>query len=522
MFDKEIKFITDFNLNKIVSSGNGFTLKSLKEAGLHPAILQFISAELDYLIFLDRKKLLQNSSFDYSGKELAQYFNSMAGEIKKNKKLSYDAVKKLVLQAVSFNLNFLVRPKWSLNKLIFNEAANKSVDEIKYFLNYTFYYEFIKKIFTIFADKKKLQALTTDEFENVFNKIEKELVANQLSEMLDYFLFSTAEFINQGEQKKYKIPLYLLEKFLEEKKLDNLLGKITELDLEPKQKINVQEMKAFLLSDTNADLAGILDYKRKEAPAFEPRIENLPKPLEIPELDVKDEFEKIEIPENEEFPSVDIYEPPVEIADLTAKQNEAEEEIVEPVIPEIKAVEQEGEGFKKIFAEELSKEMEEPETEPENSLIDKMDEYIKAGDIGEDSGEDVIYENKFVEDDDEVQFEPVTEVELEPETEDIDISGFNKKNDEEFLEIEEPVKDSFKGQILLNKFTSVELNNITINVFNGDNDDCLNTLEHLSEAEDYDKATEILKEVFFTYRVNPYSKDAITLTNKVLNYFQLG
>ena len=517
MFDKEIKFITDFNLNKIAPSGKGFTLQALKEANLHPAILKFISAELDYLIFLDRKKLLQNSSFDYSGKELAQYFNQMAVVIKKTKKLSYEAVKKLILQAVSFNLNFLVRPKWSLNKLIFNEASNKSVDEIKYFLNYTYYYEFIKKIFSIFADKKNLQSLTTPEFENVFNKIEKELVANQLSEMLDYFLLSTAEFLNQGEQKKHKIPLYLLEKFLEEKKLTELLARIGELDLEPKQRVNVQEMKTYLLSGQTADIAGILDYNRKESPVSEQNMESTPKPLDISHLESKDEFANIEIPDNDEFPSADIYEPPVEVQEETVPAEEkAETEIIK------KETEPEADTFQRILDEELSLETEKTVTEAEDLYADPMDKYIESGDLDEDISNEPVYEEKF-RDEEEVQFEPVTEVELEPETDEIDLSGFSKMDEEESpLEVEPPAEKSFKGQILLNKFNSIELSGITINVFNGDSDDCVSTLEHLAEAENYEKATEILKEVFFTYRVNPYSKDAIILTNKVLNYFQLG
>ena len=515
MFDKEIKFITDFNLNKIAPSGKGFTLQALKEANLHPAILKFISAELDYLIFLDRKKLLQNSSFDYSGKELAQYFNQMAVVIKKTKKLSYEAVKKLILQAVSFNLNFLVRPKWSLNKLIFNEASNKSVDEIKYFLNYTYYYEFIKKIFTIFADKKNLQSLTTEEFENVFNKIEKELVSNQLSEMLDYFLLSTAEFLNQGEQKKHKIPLYLLEKFLEEKKLTVLLSRIEELNLEPKQRVNVQEMKAYLLSGQSADIAGILDYKKKEESAGQ-KIEAAPKPLEIPQLENKDEFVNIDIPESDEFPSTDIYEPPVEVPEETSVVEESEEpELIE------KETEPPADSFQKILDEELSYETSAQVEEAEDVYADPMDKYIESGDFDEETDNEPAYEEKFKEEE-EVQFEPVTEIELEPETDEIDLSGFSKNEEESSLEVEEPAEKSLKGQILLNKFNSIELSGITINVFNGDSDDCVSTLEHLAEAENYEKATEILKEVFFTYRVNPYSKDAIILTNKVLNYFQLG
>ncbi len=67
MYEKEIQFITDYNLNKINNLGSSFTLEKLIDLELHPAIIRYISGELDYLIYRDRKVLLENSSFDYSG-----------------------------------------------------------------------------------------------------------------------------------------------------------------------------------------------------------------------------------------------------------------------------------------------------------------------------------------------------------------------------------------------------------------------------------------------------------------------
>ena len=56
-------------------------------------------------------------------------------------------------------------------------------------------------------------------------------------------------------------------------------------------------------------------------------------------------------------------------------------------------------------------------------------------------------------------------------------------------------------------------------VFDEDRDDFAITMDRISECSSYDEATEILKSVFLTYRVNPYSRDAVTLTNAVANYF---
>jgi len=58
MFEKEIKFISDFSLNKLKSFGSFVTFEKLSTTDLHPAIIAYISAELDYMIFRDRKKLI--------------------------------------------------------------------------------------------------------------------------------------------------------------------------------------------------------------------------------------------------------------------------------------------------------------------------------------------------------------------------------------------------------------------------------------------------------------------------------
>jgi hypothetical protein len=93
MFEKEIKFIADFSLNKVKNLGSFFSFEKLLGTDIHPAILHYISAEIDFLIFEDRKKLIQNSVFDYSGPEIAKYFNLIGEEVKKTRKISVEDIK---------------------------------------------------------------------------------------------------------------------------------------------------------------------------------------------------------------------------------------------------------------------------------------------------------------------------------------------------------------------------------------------------------------------------------------------
>ncbi len=229
MFEREIKFIYDFNLNKINRLGPYFTFEQLLSSDIHPAILQYISAEIDYLVFEDRQKLLKNSVFDYSGEKISYHFNQISEEVKKTKRFALEYISKLVMHASSFTVNYLIHPKWTLTKFVFDEDNHKSTNEIKQILNYVYYYKYISKILVTYINAKKILSMNAQEFETLLNKADRLGVESNLHKILTNSLKSMAEFFNIGEIKKTKIPLVAVELFLEEKELTKHLIKVTEV-----------------------------------------------------------------------------------------------------------------------------------------------------------------------------------------------------------------------------------------------------------------------------------------------------
>jgi len=65
-----------------------------------------------------------------------------------------------------------------------------------------------------------------------------------------------------------------------------------------------------------------------------------------------------------------------------------------------------------------------------------------------------------------------------------------------------------------------EVKKIVFFVFANDEEDFTNTIERLMDCHSYKEASEILKAVFTSYKISPYSKEAITFTNAVSNYFR--
>ena len=151
------------------------------------------------MIYEDRKRLLNNSMFDYSGGEISKYFSQITREIKRNKRLEFEDLKKLVIQAVSFNANHVVRPRWSLSKLIFDPSPSRTVEEINLILEYPYYFGYTKNILISFLNKKKVSSFSVNEFDQLYAKIDQELFTQGNHKLLDNALTSISDFFNDGE-----------------------------------------------------------------------------------------------------------------------------------------------------------------------------------------------------------------------------------------------------------------------------------------------------------------------------------
>jgi len=171
MFEKEIKFISDFCLNKISKAGSFLTFEKLKGIEIHPAILKYISAGMDFQIFKDRQVLLQKSAFDYSGSEISKYFRMIALEIKKSKRISENEINDLISQAVTFNFNYITRPNETIVDFIFKESDSLSPEEMAMILDYPYYYNYLRQILSSYMGKKQLLTLEKKELEFLLNKI---------------------------------------------------------------------------------------------------------------------------------------------------------------------------------------------------------------------------------------------------------------------------------------------------------------------------------------------------------------
>ncbi len=590
MFEKEIKFITDFNLNRIKRAGSLFTLESLTSAGVHPSIVQYVSAELEYLIYLDRQKLLQKSVFDYSGEEITKYFTLIAGEIKKKKLIPYEDVKRLVEQAVMFNVNFVLRPNWTYMKFIFNGDELKSTEEIILFMNYAYYYGYIKNIITNVIEKRKILALSNIEFEEFLEKIQAELLSTQVERVYEDSLTSISDFINQGEVNKKKISVGTYEIFLKEKNLSDSIYKLRKLlSVDPKQKFDIKDVAKALMANIPIEVETKPEPEVQEVELETAESKLVDEPVEELVEDVPATTEPVEI--EEELPAGLIESNELEIENEIEIESTVSEDLIDynpheeddyPVIETpiddlevIEDTEMQPDEFPAV--EDIEEEIEStPETEsiPESAIEeDETSESEPAESTEDTTTEDLLSLYLSPEPEEELE---IIENESEPEEEDylkilMEDKEIKEEASKDFSEVleetandilpeeneeketiaednvdieesqpeeaEEPehsqpvvethqekenVADEDSPQIdLFDYFTAKESMKIVAVIFNQDSIDFVNTLERITECRNFDEANEVLKAVFFSYKINPFTtKEAMLLKQRIENYFR--
>ena len=451
MFEREVKFIYDFNSNKVKKLGASATYTELLPLGIHPAILQYISAEIEYRVYEDRQTLLKHSMFDYSGAEISKHFKKITDVIKSEKRFSTDFLSKVILHATSFNLNYLIRPNWSLKKLIFDTSESTSAAEIMQILNYAYYYKHIIKVIRRYFDRKKLITLDKEEFSELLLKIDQVSLESYGNDIIDYALKSMVSFFNIGSMNQKNIPIQAIVVFLQEKKLTSHLEVLqNRLGDEAKSKIDGNDLRKILLN---------VPIERTEYFDVPPKTEKV-KIVEEKPIETKEEKEDLDLtheePVEESKAEIDKSEE-VEIKLRANKEKEVaeiEEETVFEKEDSIEEVSEEDEHYlinQNEHAPEIILSTEDTEEHEFDVNLEKeqtkelIDEFVddKTEQIDDSAQEELIEseeESDYIKDEEKLEDELEEKQEIEESHEEVDELIFE---DEVEYELTPAVEDDY-------------------------------------------------------------------------------
>ena len=550
MFEKEIEFIYNYYLNKIENLNSFVTFDQLASADLHPALLQYVSAEIDYLIYEDRQKLLKESLFDYSGSKINENFNQISEEIKLTKKFSKEYISKLLLHATSFNVNYVVRPNWSLLQFIFENEDEKYVAEVKQILNYLYYYPYYKRILINYFNKKHLYKITEEEMVSVLDKIDRINLESNIEEIVEESLSNIIHFVNSGEVSNNRISKGIIELFLIDKKIDEASTILDEeLNGSSEDKFKIDEYKNIILNYLAEEVAEVSQPADEEDPASEEIIEEETVSTEdenvdnsIGETEVSEMENNSDIDENidddtDKLIETEEYEPPefdegprvenTELQEVYDMVNEEEEikdpefeedlsdgdrinindEVADSVLKELDEYEDNSESDQQEDDEKEEIQELESKDEDANKYVvqgtsvsfsldelesQKSSEPIEGVEEADNSLVDELLteikaeENRVIADESDEENDIAEDTEFDTENSD-DVSTINNED----IEISEPItiRKSIDVSELLN---NRKVTKIIENVFDYDMEEFTKTIEKISECNNEDDALQII------------------------------
>ncbi|MCX7612266.1 MAG: hypothetical protein N2043_11825 [Ignavibacterium sp.] len=216
---KELVFnLLNLNFEKLNFKNDYLSYKDIIDSNVHPAIKNYIQAETKILFQKDLYTLKKKSIFNYSSKKIYFLFDEIFKETIKSTFLNQEDIKNLFLQAISFNISHLIKPNWSLKKLIFNDKKNIGINDFYYFLDYAFFYPYQKKIIQNYFGKKDLISVDADDFEKLLQKIDQKLFSEYKKEIILDFINNSIEFLELVSNKF--IPNEVVYSFLYDKSLN--------------------------------------------------------------------------------------------------------------------------------------------------------------------------------------------------------------------------------------------------------------------------------------------------------------
>lgn len=236
MLKEQVFNILEKNFSKLSSDNEILNYKSILESDLHPSIKNYIKSELKILFSRDKALIKKKSIFNYSSVKTDFLFRQLFDEIIKSTFISLEEIKNLLLQAISFNLSHLIKPNWSLKKIIFNDKKTITSKDFFYLIEYAYFYLYQKNIVIKYFRKFDYNIIDSDKFEEILKKIDLKLFKENKREILSDFFSTSTNFIyaakndylqseiilsylsDKGLAEEYDI----IKKYIDKNKIDKL------------------------------------------------------------------------------------------------------------------------------------------------------------------------------------------------------------------------------------------------------------------------------------------------------------
>lgn len=251
MLKEQVFVILNEVLSKFNFKNDQISYKAIFDSDIHPAIKNYFKAELKILFSKDKALLKKKSVFNYSSNKLDYLFNQIYDELLKSTFINSEEFNNLLLQAISFNLSHLIKPNWSLKKLIFNDKKSINSNDFFYLLDYPYFFSYQKNIILKYFKKLDYNYIEVEKFDDVLKKIDIKLFKENKKELLIDFFQSALDFTDRAKNQILASDIvltYLASKELNDEfiKIKNFIEKSNQVNL------SISDFEEILFNATEA------------------------------------------------------------------------------------------------------------------------------------------------------------------------------------------------------------------------------------------------------------------------------
>lgn len=406
----------------------------------------------------------------------------------------------LLSKAIKLNINYTIRPKWTLLNFLFNKYDSQQAEVIKEKTDIFTYYRFYIDFLINYIDEHSLVIITKDKaamFIDEANKALHEKLVNNISgvKVKNFFiqLYRLSEEDQSNVSLTSTVPFLFIKTFLEDKDYKDILEKFTASGIKDNEtEISLKDC-IKIVSDK---FAPVPDSKESEN-------------VEEEKQEEKEEYEKLEEPIDVEFHE----ETTVEVSDVTQAVDKEDED--EDIDVRVNAEEEDPEeeyesGDKKqVETDDKDKEVIVVDFRKWEDEVGKVTDNEIENDVTADTEED---ELTMKESDDEiVSFDPAEEeaqYEIETDEGKLPTEVINESN----LDIEK--------KSVSRLFKQNELVAICENVYKSDKHMMHESFRTLKGFNNWTEASEYLKEHFYDKDIDIYNKHVLLFVNVLEDYFK--
>jgi hypothetical protein len=253
IFESEIELILNNVRARTIGEAESIRLQDILAADLHPAVHAYFKARVQQMLQQERQTEVRSKKFPYSLPEVVRLQEQIDLLLLHNYVFGQHDFALMLDDAVHFQFNFLCRPQWTLLNFIFEDQRRRPTSEIRRKLSYCVDYSYYGEIVKLYIEDRGLAELTYEEFAELLQKIDQEIVSRHTSIELALMTRPILRFIasalqTEGEQQtEPRILINAAIVFFEDKKLNDIKERLeTERDSNQIADLSLRELASYI------------------------------------------------------------------------------------------------------------------------------------------------------------------------------------------------------------------------------------------------------------------------------------